>query len=212
MSTGKLAILGSLAVLGGCVTAYLVQDSFVQWLVERDKVPVLVARRELMAGLVLREPDDWLEAKRLPRSAVPAKATIACDDVRDMQLVRSLAAGEPCSAADFVACAAFRACSLPVIIDQDIACFLSQGSFVDVLGTVPSSDGMVRHKHLLSSVRVLAVRQGHPGVITVALTSAQAEKLAQTHGKGPLTVILNSGGLPSMKTDGARSPFESPTK
>jgi pilus assembly protein CpaB len=162
--------------------------------------PVVVAAVDLSGGAVLR-PDD-LAVRRLPPSAIPAGTAATPRRWLGRLLAAPVRAGEPLTdvrvlGPGLVAGYGPGAVAAPVrIADADSVTLVRVGDRVDVLA--PDPTGELPPSVAVSQAAVVAVPRadealgagGSGALVVLAVTTAEAQRLAQHSVLGPLLLSL----------------------
>ncbi len=161
-----------------------------------DEIAVMVAANEVEAGTTVTERD--LYAVNMPVGLLPEGCFLSPEYVVGRVATERLLANEIVRGARLsnhsnhplgVALPdGMRASSVPLASDDMTVRFVSKGSTVDVLATLPGAEG-VHTKTVLRAVSVLAVDQQAPSV-TLLVDTKQAENLASASSSGALRLTM----------------------
>jgi pilus assembly protein CpaB len=175
-----------------------------------EVVTVLVAKRDLPIGLKLDEPEKLFKKVRYVKGDEPKDAVTDFAKLMGKYLTRSLTEDQPIkeswlTASDPVALKlpkGMRALAIKVEQDAAVGGFILPGSKVDVIHTTKVK-GEAKSKTIVQNLQVLAVdtqvrgekdAKTVPLVVTLAVTAADAEKLAAAQKEGKLTLTLRKPG------------------
>jgi Flp pilus assembly protein CpaB len=164
---------------------------------------VLVAQTEVRPGVYLTEPEKFFTMQPVARASVPHSAIRDLQSLRKKLVQRRIAAGDICTVADFAegvgqfSLAGARAATVRFAPDGALADFVPAGSHVNVIQRTQLPDGELQSKVIVENVLTLSVcaeRNGTvippPGdyLLTLALTSEQAERVQLASKEGPLNL------------------------
>jgi pilus assembly protein CpaB len=192
---------------------------------DEEKVAVLVAKKNLTLGTLIKEPEQLFEEKLFTEGEEPKKAIKSFEELKDRRLNKPLSAEQFVTPDDLngkdqdglagMMQKGKRAVALKVNIDGVVAGFVLPHSRVDVISVIRRNEQESYAKIILQNVLVLAVDQQQvrpddkaalpSSTVTVQVTPAEAEKLAlATELGGPLRLILRSfGDEDTVATTGA---------
>jgi pilus assembly protein CpaB len=181
-----------------------------------ETTPVVVARADLATGAPLRE--QQLDTVDWPSDYVPAGSFRDADQLQTRVPRRAIATGEPILAASLlpegseaglvaVIDEKLRAVSVKVDPVIGVAGFVRPGARVDVLATLRRIDLSAKlpySKVILQDIHVLAIDQKMEtasngeaeivSVVTLQVTTKQAEQLTYSAHEGRLQLVLRSPG------------------
>lgn len=180
--------------------------------VEQEKVTILVAKKNLDMGVVIKMPEDVFQEKKVPKGEEPKGAIVALDQIKGKMLKRSLRADDFISPEDlfsekdsglqYVLPPGYRAVGLRVNAEAVAGGFASlPHSRVDIISTVRRGDDRQSYSEvLLEDVLVLAADQQNlrdennrallASVVTVALKPDDMVKVNMAKDLGPLSLAL----------------------
>jgi pilus assembly protein CpaB len=212
----KTMILMVVAIVCGLAASYMTSrviadrntDS------EVEKVAVLVAKKNISMGTLLKEPEKLFEEKQFTKGEEPKRAIKTFDLIKDRRLNKPLSAEQFVTPDDLNDKAqdglaggmqkGMRAVGLKVNLDTVVAGFVLPHSRVDIVSVVRRNENETYSKIILQNVLVLAVdaisqrpddKQSIPATtVTVQVTPAQAETLSLATELGTLRLILRPFG------------------
>jgi pilus assembly protein CpaB len=222
MRTNRRSLLFfGLALVFGAAAAFMARDviqggsTHAQAAVIETR-PVVIARVDLTTGVALREPQ--LDVVEWPVDYVPTGAFGSAAELKARVARRVIGAGEPVlegallppgSEAGLVAVIEQKVRAVSVKVDAviGVAGFVRPGSRVDVLATLRRIDREKKlpySRAILQDVKVLAIDQKMEtadngeaelvSVVTVEVTTRQAEKLIYAAHEGKLQLALRGPG------------------
>jgi len=215
----KTLILMGVAITCGLGASYMTS----RLLAERhttddaEKVVVLVAKKNLNMGEMIKAPDDLFVQKAYTRGEEPANAIVDAEQLKGRQLKRPLRANDFVTSEDLLSDkdgdqlnvklpAGYKAVGVRVNIESSASGFASlPHSRVDIISTVRRSDDKATYSQvLLENVLVLAAddrtqrdESGKPmpsQVVTLALKSEEALKVTLASELGTLRLMLRKMG------------------
>src|SRR5262245_3744180 len=212
----KTMILMVVAVACGLGASYMTSRLLADRNHDVEKVPVLVARKKLNMGELIKSPEEVFEEKLFPKGDEPKMAINDFQKLKDQQLKRPLRAGDFVTADDLRGDDGLgldtqlpdghQAIGIRVKPDEIAGGFASlPNSKVNIISTVRrSSDRESYSKILLENVLVLAaddkMRVGDDGrampanVVTVALKPEDVLKLELAKTLGTISLALRKLG------------------
>jgi pilus assembly protein CpaB len=188
-----------------------------------DKVTILVARKNLSMGTLIKDPESLFEPKQFAKGEQPKKAIQTYDMLKDRRLNKPIAAEQFVSADDLMDKSqdglsalmpkGMRAFGVKVNAEASSGGFVLPNSKVDVVWVSRRGDVDSTSKIILQNVLVLAVDQQQvrpedkqamvPATVTLAVTPDQAERLSLAKEMGTLQLILRPfGDEEVVKTQG----------
>jgi pilus assembly protein CpaB len=188
-----------------------------------EKVKVLVAKKNLALGTLIKDPEAVFEEKAFTKGEEPKKAIRTFDQVKDRRLNKPLAAEQFVSADDLMDKTqdglsalmpkGMRAFGVKSNAEASSGGFVLPNSKVDVVWVSRNNDKEQVSKIILQNVLVLAVDQQPvrledkqamvPSTVTLAVTPEQAERLTLASETGLLKLILRPfGDEEVVKTQG----------
>jgi len=225
----KTLILLMVAIGCGLVAAFLASQATGK--AQVDRVPVVVTKAEVRQGTFITEKNvgDFFEVQERDRATVPPNTLTDINELKRKLLANTLDQGQMVKKQDVAGYeglaktlkAGQRAVTLRVTIDTAVAGFVVPGSHVDLVANMadPKSPQMIMSKIFLQDVLVLAVNtedskpaeskvMQQPGLVTLALTPADAEKAIRVSKDGvPYMVLRRPDDDKIAKTNGAVSAF-----
>jgi len=222
----KTLILMFVAIACGLAASYMTS----RLLAERgtkdqveEKVKILVAKKNLGMGTLIKDPEALFEEKAFTKGEEPKKAIRAYDQLKDRRLNKPLAAEQFVSADDLMdksqdglsalMAKGMRAFGVKVNAEATSGGFVLPNSKVDVVWVDRRGDKDSSSKIILQNVLVLAVDQQGTrpedkqamvaSTVTLAVTPEQAERLSLAVELGSLKLILRPfGDEDVVKTQG----------
>lgn len=213
----RTIILMVVAVVCGLAASYLTSRLLAERAnnegqVEEEKVKVLVARQNLVAGTYVRDPQKLFVEKEFVKGQEPKKAAKSFDEVKDRLLAKSLSAEQWVSVDDLLKKEdagigvklpkGMRAMTIKVTIDTLVGGFVLPNSRVDVVHTVRRDDKDSYAQIILQNMLVLAVgavdvrdpEKKHivDSTVTLAVTPDEAQKLSLAQTMGELRLMLKA--------------------
>jgi pilus assembly protein CpaB len=211
----KTLILTVVAVTCGLGASYMTS----QLLANRDAPPeetvqVIVAKKNLNMGDLIKNPLDMFEQKPVAKEQAPRDAVLSFDDLKGRVLKIPRRAGDPIHAEDLIGDndpsrtfasnlpTGYRAVGLRVNLEGSAAGFATLPlSRVDIINTVRRGEDKASYSHfLLENVLVLAIDgatnrdengRAQPGnIITFALSPENCLRLNLARDMGVLTLAL----------------------
>jgi pilus assembly protein CpaB len=188
-----------------------------------DKVTILVAKKNLAMGTLIKDPEALFEPKPFARGDEPKKAIRVFDQLKDRRLNKPIAAEQFVSADDLMDKSqdglsalmpkGMRAFGVKVNAEASSGGFVLPNSKVDVVWVSRHNNTDTTSKIILQNVLVLAVDQQPtrpedkqamvPSTVTLAVTPEQAERLSLAQEMGALKLILRPfGDEEVVKTQG----------
>jgi pilus assembly protein CpaB len=212
----KTVILMVVAIGCGLAASYLTS----RILAEREqpeveKVSVLVARRNITMGTLIREPEKVFEEKQFTKGEEPKKAIRNLEELKDRRLNKPLAAEQFVTADDLwdkdkdgisgQMPPGMRAVGLSVNAERMVGGFVLPHSHVDIVSVITNEQSReTTSKIILQNVLVLAVDQTNvrdsdkpamvASTVTVQVTAEQAERLELAKKLGTISLILRPFG------------------
>jgi pilus assembly protein CpaB len=224
----KTMILMVVAVVCGLVASYLTSRMLGQQ--PDEKVTVLVAKVKIPQGTKLSAPEELFEPKEFAKGTEPKKAFTRFDDLKDKRVNKTiglevhvtpddLMTGE--EKLEYKVPPGFRAVSIKVSSDTNVAGFVQPSSHVDIISTHSGAKGPVSGI-ILQNVLVLAVdgtdrmegdtKSRPSNTVTLQVKPEEATKLAAAQQKGELRLMIRPPDdnavvnvRPSEGSDGAGS-------
>ena len=227
----KTLILMVVAVTCGLGASYMTSRLLAERQpdVETEKVTILVTKKNLDMGTIIKNVDDLFEEKKFTKGEEPKNAIIKIDDLKKRFLKRSLRQGDHVTNEDLLndndgtlqalMAQGYRAVGIRVNLESIAAGFASLPlSRVDIIATVRrATDKDSFSMVLLDNVLVLAadqrtMREENNGampatIVTVALKPEDALKVTLAREMGPLSLVLRKYN-DTNKTDIARVTVE----
>lgn len=225
----KTVVLLVIAVSCGLAASYmtnrLLAERGKQEPVVEEKVNILVARKNLPLGTLLKNPEELFEEKPFIKGQEPKKAIKSFEQLKDKRLNKALAAEQFVSLEDLmdksmdglgaVMPKGMRAYGIKVTADGTSGGFVLPNSRVDVVWVQRKGDNDSSAKIILQNVLVLAVdtlnvrpedKQAHiASTVTLAVTPTQAERLCLAEQLGMLKLTLRPfGDEEEVKTAGVK--------
>jgi pilus assembly protein CpaB len=223
----KTIILMAVAIVCGLVASYMTSRVIAdrQAPTEDEKVTILVAKKNLAMGLLLKEPENFFEEKQLTKGEEPKRAIKNFEDLKDRRLAKPLSAEQFVTAEDLhdqqtaglpgQMRPGMRAVALKVNADTGVGGFVLPHNRVDIVSVSRRGDEVLS-RIILQNILVLAVDQNSQrpedklatvsSTVTVEVTPAQAEKLALATEFGTLRLILRPFGDEEKVTTGGATP------
>jgi len=224
----KTLILMVVAVACGLMASYMTS----KLLAERgdkpaedmEMVKILVAKKNLALGTLIKVPEDFFEEKEYVKGKEPKKAISNFAELKDHRLNKSINQEQWIGKDDLmdknqdglgaVMAKGMRALGIKVNSDAVAGGFVLPNSRVDIVWVKRGNDGDASAKTILQNVLVLAVgtiaqrpddKQAlMESTVTVAVSPEQAEKLSLAVEMGSLKLILRPfGDEDTVKTQGA---------
>jgi pilus assembly protein CpaB len=211
----KTVILMVVAIGCGLAASYLTS----RMLAEREqtdieKVNVLVARRNISMGTLIREPEKFFEEKQFTKGEEPKKAIRNLEELKDRRLNKPLAAEQFVTADDLwdkdkdgisgQMPKGMRAVGLSVNAERMVGGFVLPHSHVDIVSVITNQNGETNSRIILQNILVLAVDQTNvrdsdkpamvASTVTVQVTPEQANRLALAQKLGTISLILRPFG------------------
>jgi pilus assembly protein CpaB len=169
-------------------------------------VEILTARRSLELGLI-REPEKLFKVKKFIKGEEPKAAITRFADLKGKYLTRRLREDDFVTPADLISEDEIakgpklekgqHAYAIRVDWTKLAGGFVVPGRRVDLILTEKTAKGEPRARVLLENIMVLVVdmpvdpkTEKDPAVVTVAVTEAQGQKLAEAKKKGSLSFML----------------------
>jgi pilus assembly protein CpaB len=177
---------------------------------EEEKVKVLVAKRNVPQGTLIKVPEDWFIEKDFTVDDAPKKAVRNFDEVKDRVLSKALSAEQWVIADDllrkdqigFQLPKGMRAVTIKVNIDTVVGGFVQPNSRVDVINTVRGGDKEGYSQTILQNMLVLAVdtldqrdiekKAIISSNVTLAVTPDESQALALAQQLGELRLTLRA--------------------
>src|SRR5262249_29387012 len=175
---------------------------------EEEKVSVLVAKRNVPQGTLLKEPGDWFTEKEFTISDAPKKAVRTFDELKDRVLSKPLSDEQWVSADDllrkdqagFQLPKGMRAVAIKVNVDTVVAGFVQPNSRVDIINTVQGGGQEGYSQTILQNMLVLAIdtldqrdlekKAIISSTVTLAVTPEESHVLALAAHMGELRLSL----------------------
>lgn len=215
MKQKNLAMLG-VAVGCGLVAAVAVAKLSAGGSKAPETARVLVAKKDLPLQTKLEEAklDDMLMWADMPKNLVPPDAATDIEQVKNMELNRTLKQGNPVSISDvsqgkhIVLPDGFKAITLKASQVDAAGGFAKPGARVDIMYVEKTSTGKARAAIILKDMLVLAVGMVHtldektqaaiPQVenVTLAVTDKQATLVALADERGKMKLVLRDKNKP----------------
>jgi len=202
----KTMILMVVAVVCGLVASYLTSRMLGQ--APDEKVTVLVAKVKIPQGTKLATPEDLFESKEFTKGQEPKKAFTKFEDLKDKRVNKTIGLEVHVTPDDLMTGqekleyqvpAGYRAESIKVSSDTNVAGFVQPQSKVDVIATHPGAKGPVS-TILLQNVLVLAVdgtdkmdgdtKSRPSNTVTLQVKPEEVLKLAAAQQRGELRLAL----------------------
>jgi pilus assembly protein CpaB len=211
----KTLVLMFVAIGCGLVASYMTSRVIAERNppADQEKVTVLVAKKNVSIGTLLKDPEDLFEEKAFTKGEEPKKAIRTFDELREHRLNKPITAEQFVTADDLsnkddnltgVLPPGMRAVAIKVDATTSVSGFVTPNSRVDIISTVRRNDSDTVTKILLQNVLVLAVDSqkavdpDKPAFVgqnvTVAVTPKQAETLALAGELGTLRLALRGWG------------------
>ncbi len=180
---------------------------------EVEKIPVLVAKKNLNLGTLIKNPETMFEEKFFVKGEEPKKAIRTLDQLKDKRLNKPVSAEQFVTDEDLIDKSSgsleavvqpgMRAIGLKVNVESSGGGFVLPHSRVDLVHVVKTEKETVS-KIIMQNVLVLAVDQAAvkpedknsfvPQTVTVEVTPSQAEALALAQDIGSIKLILRGFG------------------
>jgi pilus assembly protein CpaB len=226
----KPKTLALMVVAVGCglaasyMTSRLLAERSNQQQVVQEKINVLVAKKNIPLGTLIKDPEQMFEEKPFIKGEEPKKAMKDLAALKDKRLNKALSAEQFVSVEDLMEkgmdglgaqmAKGMRAYGIKVTADSTGGGFVLPNSRVDVVWVLRKGDTDSAAKIILQNVLVLAVdtlsarpddKQAHvASTVTLAVTPEQAEKLSLAEQLGTLKLTLRPFGDEDLvKTKGA---------
>jgi pilus assembly protein CpaB len=178
-----------------------------------EKIPVLVAKKNLNLGTLIKSPETMFEEKYFVKGEEPKKAIRAFDQLKDKRLNKPVTAEQFVTEEDLidktsgsleaVVQPGMRAIGLKVNVESSGGGFVMPHSRVDLVHVV-KTDKETTSRIIMQNVLVLAVDQAAvkpedknsfvPQTVTVEVTPSQAESLSLAQDIGSIKLILRGFG------------------
>jgi Flp pilus assembly protein CpaB len=223
----KTMVLLLVAIMCGLGAAYLTATIRGTTAPPPDLDYFWVPKKDIKAGHKVLKVEDEFNRVGFPKDPIAQKDWVADQkELKDVVVGKDLPANLPVTKAALssneptlaLLPKGFRAVSIGCSAVAGAAGFILPGNRVDVVCTLPGSKGKLT-RIFLSDVLVLAVNEVadrpadkvtiQPGVVTFALTPADAERVTWVSSGGQITLLLrrpDDNGV--VKTPGATSPWE----
>src|SRR5262249_20994916 len=177
---------------------------------EEEKVKVLVAKRNVPQGTLIKVPEDWFVEKDFTVDDAPKKAVRTFDEVKDRVLSKPLSAEQWVIADDllrkdqigFQLPKGMRAVTIKVNVDTVVGGFVQPNSRVDVINTVRGGDKEGYSQTILQNMLVLAVdtldqrdvekKAIISSNVTLAVTPDESQALSLAQQLGELRLTLRA--------------------
>jgi pilus assembly protein CpaB len=213
----KTVILMVVAITCGLAASYLTSRVIAErgTQTEVEKVTVLVARKNISMGMLIKDPEKLFEEKQYTKGEEPKRALRNLDELKDRRLNKPLTAEQFVTADDLwdkdkdgisgTMQKGMRAVGITVNAQSSGGGFVLPHSHVDIVSVITNTNGETSAKIILQNILVLAVDQsanrpedGKQAVVantvTVQVTPDQAEHLALANKMGTINLILRSFG------------------
>jgi pilus assembly protein CpaB len=226
----KTLILMVVAIACGLVASYMTS----RVIADRsdkptdEKVTVLVARKNIPMGTLVKDPEQWFEEKQFTKGEEPKKAIRSFDELKDKRLNKPLSAEQFVTPDDMASkeqdgLAQFmqkgkRAFALKVDAASQVGGFVLPHSRVDIVSIVRRNENETYSKIILQDILVLAVDTSSTrpddkqaviaNTVTVQVTPQQAEVLSLAQELGSLKLILRAYGDEEKVTTAGTRPKE----
>jgi pilus assembly protein CpaB len=206
----KTVILMVVAIACGLAASYLTS----KLIAEREdkpveKVAVIVAKKNIPMGTLIKEPEKFFEEKQFTKGEEPKRALTNFDDLKGHRLNKSLTAEQFVTAEDLIDKEkdlplekGMRAVALNVNAQSMVGGFVLPLSHVDIVSVIPGTNGETKARTILQNILVLAVdqiasrdneKQAYvANTVTVQVTPEQAQQLALAQRLGTLQLSLRS--------------------
>ena len=210
----KTMILMFVAIGCGLAASYMTSRVIAERNVEApevEKVSVLVAKKNLALGVLIKDPATQFEEKFYVKGEEPKKAIRTLDQLKDKRLSKSISAEQFVTEEDLFnkdngaldVQAGMRAVGLKVNVESSGGGFVLPHSRVDLVHVV-KTEKETTSKIIMQNVLVLAVDAAVvkpedknsfvPQTVTVEVTPVQAETLALAQDIGSIKLILRGFG------------------
>jgi pilus assembly protein CpaB len=210
----KTVILMVVAIACGLAASYMtsrvIADRDAK--TEVEKVPVLVAKRNIGMGTLINDPEKFFEEKQFIKEEAPKKAIRNLDELKNQRLNKPLSAEQFVTADDLWdkekdglagrMRKGYRAVGLNVSAERTSGGFVLPNSHVDIVSVITDPKGKTISKIILQNILVLAVDQlsNRPddksavvaNTVTVEVTPEQAQRLALAQKLGSINLILRA--------------------
>lgn len=207
----KTVILMVVAIACGLAASYLTSRVIAERGEEREveKVAVLVAKKNISMGTLLKDPDKFFEEKQFTKGEEPKRALRSFEDLKGHRLNKSLTAEQFVTQEDLIDKEkdlplekGMRAVALNVNAQSMVGGFVLPMSHVDIVSVIPEANGETKSRTILQNVLVLAVDQIASrdnektayvaNTVTVQVSPEQAQQLALAQRLGTIQLCLRS--------------------
>jgi pilus assembly protein CpaB len=207
----KTVILMVVAIACGLAASYLTSRVIADRSEEKEveKVAVLVAKKNVSMGTLLKEPEKFFEEKQFTKGEEPKRALRNMEDLKGHRLNKSLTAEQFVTAEDLIDKEkdlplekGMRAVALNVNAQSMVGGFVLPLSHVDIVSVIPETNGETKSRTILQNILVLAVDQIASrdnektayvaNTVTVQVTPEQAQQLALAQRLGTIQLSLRS--------------------
>lgn len=225
----KTLVLMVVAVACGLAASYmtsrLLAERSTKEAASEEKVKILVAKKNLTMGTLLKNPEDLFEERLYTKGEEPKKALRSFDQVKDRRLNKSVQAEQWLAIEDLFdkerggmsnsIPAGMRAFGVKVNAESTGGGFVLPNSRVDVVWVARRGDSESTAKIILQNVLVLAVDTQEirpddknaliPSTVTLAVTPEQSERLSLAGEMGSLKLVLRGfGDEAQVRTTGVK--------
>jgi pilus assembly protein CpaB len=207
----KTVILMVVAIACGLVASYLTSRVIAERGEEKEieKVAVLVAKKNITMGTLIKEPEKFFEQKPFTKGEEPKRALRDFEEVKGHRLNKSLTAEQFVTGEDLIDKEkdlplekGMRAVALNVNAQSMVGGFVLPLSHIDIVSVIPEPNGETKSRTILQNVLVLAVDQIASrdndktayvaNTVTVQVTPEQAQQLALAQRLGTIQLCLRS--------------------
>jgi pilus assembly protein CpaB len=207
----KTVILMVVAIGCGLAASYLTSRVIAERGEEKEveKVTVLVAKKNVSMGTLLKEPEKFFEEKQFTKGEEPKRALKNFEDLKGHRLNKSLTAEQFVTLEDLIDKEkdlplekGMRAVALNVNAQSMVGGFVLPLSHVDIVSVIPEANGETKSRTILQNILILAVDQIASrdnektayvaNTVTVQVTPEQAQQLALAQKLGTIQLSLRS--------------------
>jgi pilus assembly protein CpaB len=212
----KTLVLMFVAIGCGLAASYMTSRVIAERSTEQaevEKIPVLVAKKNLTLGTLIKNPETLFEEKFFVKGEEPKKAIRTYDQLKDKRLNKPVTAEQFVTEEDLidktsgsleaVVQPGMRAIGLKVNVESSGGGFVLPHSRVDLVHVV-KTEKETTSRIIMQNVLVLAVDQSAqkpddknsfvPQTVTVEVTPSQAEALSLAQDIGSIKLILRGFG------------------
>ena len=225
----KTMVLMMVAIGCGLAASYMTSRVIADRTADQGEVEmttILVAKKNLNLGTLLKDPEACFEEKSFTKGEEPKKAIREFAMLKDKRLNKGVTAEmfvtqddlwdkEHDSLAGQIP-AGMRGFGIRTNVEQSSGGFVLPHSHVDLVSVIHGPNGETKSKIIMQNVLVLAVDQDSnrsneknsmvPTTVTVQVTPAQAEQIALAQDMGQIRLILRSFGDDTVVHTGGAIP------